>query len=150
YTVFGYQAAELVNRNLFDFLHEKDRPSLQAMLRPDAGQPQDLKMREFRFRHHDGSWIWLEACASNFVNIETAGGIVLTARDISERRRLEDEIRHSQKMEAIGRLAGGIAHDFNNLMMVVQANAERIETELPPQATSLRKSAATIGKASDR
>jgi len=51
-------------------------------------------------------------------------GVVLVFRDISEHRKLEDRLRHSQKMEAVGTLTGGVAHDFNNIMTAIQVSTE--------------------------
>ena len=59
-------------------------------------------------------------------------GFVKVTRDLTERRKLEEQLLHAQKMEAVGRLAGGVAHDFNNVLSVILSYAEMIAADLKP------------------
>ena len=70
-------------------------------------------------------------------------------RDITDRRRLENQLQQAQKMDAIGRLAGGVAHDFNNLLMVISSYAELMLDSLAPHHP-LRRNVDEIQKASRR
>jgi len=69
--------------------------------------------------------------------------------DITERKRLEDQLRHSQKMEAVGQLAGGVAHDFNNLLMLIQAHNENLRERFAADDPA-RKDASEIENAVTR
>jgi PAS domain S-box-containing protein len=74
----------------------------------------------------------------------------MVAEDVTERRALENQLRHAQKMEAIGQLTAGIAHDFNNILTAILANTELLHEALPPQPTELRQDVDEIGKAARR
>src|SRR6202035_2264727 len=76
-------------------------------------------------------------------------GAICMALDITDRKQLEEQLRQSQKMEAVGRLAGGIAHDFNNLLMVIQGYADLLAERLP-ERDPLRRNAEQIQTASQR
>jgi two-component system cell cycle sensor histidine kinase/response regulator CckA len=84
-------------------------------------------------RHKDGTWRFLESSASTIRNAEgKTEKLVIVNRDITERRRLEEQFRQAQKMEAVGRLSGGIAHDFNNLLGVIIGYSEILQEKLQP------------------
>jgi len=77
-------------------------------------------------------------------------GTIGVALDVSDRRRLEEQLRHVQKLEAIGQLTGGIAHDFNNLLTVILTNAELMDANLPADAGEVRGDIAEIRQAAQR
>ena len=96
----------------------------------------------------DGRRVLLEASVRviHFNGIERA--IQGVARDVTERRQLENQLRQVQKLEAIGRLSGGLAHDFNNLLCVISGHTE-ILTEHMQLTDGAARSVAQIKKAAD-
>jgi PAS domain S-box-containing protein len=78
-----------------------------------------------------------------------AGGVTVYFRDVTEPRRLADQLRQVQRLESIGQLTGSVAHDFNNLLTVVMGNAELLGAHLPEQSLE-REMAQTIFEAATR
>lgn len=92
--ILGYGPDGLMNRNPFDAIHPRDRPAVQAGFRAlVAGLPVTDPI-EFRFRHAEGRWIYLEGVGTNLLHESGIGGIVLTSRDITQRKLAEQRIRH--------------------------------------------------------
>lgn len=90
--------------------------------------------------------IVLEVSVRPIVDAESSSGVQAIARDLTERRRLEADLRQAQKMEAIGRLAGGVAHDFNNLLTVINGNAEVLRNRTASPDSALIEEIARAGE----
>jgi diguanylate cyclase (GGDEF)-like protein/PAS domain S-box-containing protein len=92
--VFGYDPAALQRRTVPELLHPEDRERAAAFFRDAAVAPGVTGPTEWRFRQPDGSWLHAEILATNLLHDGTVKGIVLNTRDVSERRRLEEQLIH--------------------------------------------------------
>jgi PAS domain S-box-containing protein len=89
----GYKPEELVGKNIFDKLHPEDVPKCRAALAQVIRKPGVVVTIECRFRHANGAWIHLESVCKNLMNDANLNGVVVNSRDITERKRAEEQLR---------------------------------------------------------
>ena len=92
--VFGYDPSEMLRHSLSELLHPDDRERAATFFRSAAHAPGVSGPVEWRFRQTDGSWLHAEILATNLLRDPTVKGVVLNTRDVSERRRLEEQLTH--------------------------------------------------------
>ncbi len=142
--MFGYSAEELSGMALLDLLPEGkpgEHPVTYHVLRE-----QGRLLIEREIHRRDGTPLYVEVHASLLGD----GSMQAIIRDVSERRRMENQLRQSQKMEAVGQLTGGIAHDLNNILTIIQANADLIASALEPNQAGSREDLSELQGAARR
>jgi len=91
-SIFGYTPAEVLGRNFLEFVHPDDTPSASANLTELLRQPGKVLSSELRYRHKAGHWLTLQTSSRNLLDDPAVGGIVVRARDVTERKRAEAEL----------------------------------------------------------
>ena len=135
--MLGYEPGGLDGRPVGDLFARR----APARFGPRAEEEAQLKRRDGRPVTADLRMIEFDLDSDRYA--------LLTARDITEKKRLSDQLIQAQKMEAVGRLAGGIAHDFNNLLGAILGYASFLKRHID-EGDRLRKSVETIEAAADR
>lgn len=125
--ILGYTLEELQTTSTLEQIHPDDRRLVEEAAAQARAEGIGRQI-EYRMRHKNGTWRSLESTASAIRSSEgKIEYLVIVNRDITDRRRLEEQFRQAQKMDAIGRLSGGIAHDFNNLLGVIIGYTEILQ-----------------------
>ncbi|OLC04426.1 MAG: hypothetical protein AUH46_04245 [Gemmatimonadetes bacterium 13_1_40CM_70_15] len=143
---YGWTREEFLRMTLPDIRPPSEIPRLEAAL---AAQDRGAAtVSDTKHRKKDGSLIDVEVL-SDWIEFEGRRARLVLAKDVTERLRLEEQLRQSQKMEAIGQLAGGIAHDFNNLLTAILGFCGLLERQVGANA-QMRGDVAEIRHAAGR
>lgn len=132
----GYERSQIIGRNCRFLQGPESDPDAVATMRRAIQQNEPCTVEVLNYRA-DGSSFW---SLVSITPVRDPDGRVThyvgTQRDITERKQLEDQLRQTQKMEAIGSLAGGIAHDFNNMLTVILGYSEMARDTLPTESAA--------------
>jgi len=143
--ITGWTIDEWLGRPLVELMHADDAPKAGKILERGL-HGETVLLPELRLACRSGTHVVVECTATPHSQAGQVIGLLGIARDMTERKRLEESLRQSQKMEAVGRLAGGVAHDFNNLLVVILGYADllmgRMDTndQARQQVDEIRKS----------
>src|SRR6187551_353710 len=112
----GYSVSELLGRNSAEFLHPDDadamRERFRGLLSASDGQP-ELNRFEYRFRHRNGTWCWLESVAVNALDNPAVGGIIAHSRDISRRKANERSLSlNYARYRTVADLSEGAVYEY--------------------------------------
>ena len=124
--LLGYQSEDLLGKKISE---TEDRSSELALLyREVAAGAKTYGSAEFSARHHDGSWRTMRASGSQFFDADSKlAGVIVSVRDITTERKLEQQIVQSERLAAMGAMIGGVAHELNNPLTSILGVSELLQ-----------------------
>jgi len=120
--ILGYEPEEMVGEYIFDYAHPEDRQQAMERFFESVQGPDERPVVQFRFKHPDGSWPVIESRGRNLLDDPHIEGFVVNSRDITERKRHEEELqRHNEQLAEITSV---ISHDLRNPLNVAEGSVE--------------------------
>ena len=137
YEVIGWQKEEIIGVSMPDFIHPEDK---ERVLTERAKSLKRIPIKEFEYRILDseGNIRWISHSV-NYINMDSGMKIVSTIANITEKKSLQEQLIHSEKLSAVGELSAGIAHEFNNIMTIIHLNAQIMEMKEETKTLELYK-----------
>jgi PAS domain S-box-containing protein len=124
--LLGYGPEQLMGKNVEDV--ENTSPELAALYRTVAAGQSSLTSCEYGSRHHDGSWRTMLGMASPLLDDEgKPAGVIISVRDMTMEKKLEQQIIQSERLAAMGQMIGGFAHELNNPLTSILGMAELLQ-----------------------
>ena len=148
-SMLGWDVDELVGRPFAELVAEDSVERLREEIRALVEASGEARDFSYEVRHKDGSWRHIEGSVRSLLDNPSVRGIVVNGCDVTRRKQLEEQLRITERMEAVGRLAGGIAHDLNNLLTIISGNTGLLLESLP-SGSPLHTDAEQIRFASER
>lgn len=139
--ILGYTDDELTSRRLLSFVHQDDVEQVKTSFRNLVEEPGHSQMFSYRVQHKNGSWRWIESIASNMLTEPAVNAIVANYRDVTERKRIDDVLRESERFahSTVNALSAHIAIlDENGIIVAVNDAWRKFADENMPDGVALQ------------
>jgi PAS domain S-box-containing protein len=124
--LLGYRSEDLLGKKISETEHHS--PELAALYRDVSSGIRIFGSAEYGARHRDGSWRTMRASASQFFDADARiGGVIVSVRDITTEKKLEQQIVQSERLAAMGAMIGGVAHELNNPLTSILGVSELLQ-----------------------
>jgi len=131
--LLGYRSEDLLGKRISE--SEDHSAELAALYRDVASGKISFGSAEYSARHRDGSWCTMRASASPFFDADSKlGGVIISVRDITTERKLEQQIVQSERLAAMGAMIGGVAHELNNPLTSILGVSELLQDSQTTEA----------------